>query len=133
MSISWRIEPDMRRFGAYTCQKAMGDFRGRTYEVWFAPDIPIPSGPFKLGGLPGLILEAHSTDGLIKFAFVKLETGENLTGEIRMPGGHDTQISHPEFIEQEDDRNKRFLEAMRAKGSNGELIRVEMIEIWKKQ
>jgi len=28
------------------------------FEVWFAPDIPVPFGPKGLGGLPGLILEA---------------------------------------------------------------------------
>jgi GLPGLI family protein len=130
MSISWRIEPDMRRFGAYTCQKAMGDFRGRTYEVWFAPDIPIPSGPFKLGGLPGLILEAQSTDGMVKFTFVKLETSESVSGEIKLPTGWDTEISHTQFIEKEAARNKAFLERLAAKGQQGTITRQETIEIW---
>jgi len=45
-----------KRFGQYDCRRAIGKFRGREYEVWYTTDIPIPGGPFKLGGLPGLIL-----------------------------------------------------------------------------
>ncbi|MDL2257346.1 GLPGLI family protein [Bacteroidales bacterium OttesenSCG-928-I14] len=30
--------------------------------AWFAPGIPIPNGPWKFGGLPGLILKLYDTD-----------------------------------------------------------------------
>lgn len=130
-AIDWHIEPDFRRFGAYTCQKAMGLFRGRTYEAWFAPDIPIPSGPFKLGGLPGLILEAKSTDGVVKFTFVRLETTGDIGGEIRIPNGKDTQMSHEQFIAQENERNKQHVEAAAAKGIQVWITRHETIEVWK--
>jgi GLPGLI family protein len=128
--IAWRIEPDVRRFGSYTCQKAMGEFRGRIYEAWFAPDIPIPSGPFKLGGLPGLILEATSTDGVVKFTFVRLETGENVSGEIKLPTGQETQISHAQFIEKNDARNREYLKQAAEKRLFGPITRLETIEIW---
>ena len=42
------------------CTKATGTFRGRSYTAWFTPDIPSPAGPWKLGGLPGVILK-HQT------------------------------------------------------------------------
>ena len=129
--IDWSIKPDFRRFISYTCQKAVGEFRGRTYEVWFTTEVPIPSGPFKLGGLPGLILEAKSTDGVVKFTFVSLEAGDNITEEIKSPTGYEAQMSHPQFIEQENLRNKQFLEALKAKGRSGATItRQEAIEIW---
>lgn len=42
----------------HPCNKAMTNYHGRTWEVWYAPDIPIADGPWKLCGLPGLIMSA---------------------------------------------------------------------------
>lgn len=43
----------------YECQMATCKFRGREWTAWFALDIPISDGPWKLSGLPGLIMEAY--------------------------------------------------------------------------
>lgn len=74
---SWIITFDMHELLGYTCQKATCYFRGRNYVAWFAPDIPVRQGPWKLGGLPGLILKAHDTDSLYTFEAVKIETGKH--------------------------------------------------------
>lgn len=57
----WQIADSVKQILDYTCQKAECDFRGRRWIVWFTPDIPISDGPWKLNGLPGLILEAYDT------------------------------------------------------------------------
>jgi len=49
------------------CQKAEGDFRGRHYIAWFSNKILIPDGPWKLCGLPGLILEAYDEKKTVYF------------------------------------------------------------------
>ena len=41
------------------CKKATTNFRGRYWEVWYTEDIPISQGPWKLCGLPGMILKAN--------------------------------------------------------------------------
>lgn len=74
---SWIITFDTQELLGYTCQKATCNFRGRNYVAWFAPDIPVRQGPWKLGGLPGLILKAHDTDSLYTFEAVKVETGKH--------------------------------------------------------
>ena len=74
---SWIISFEMQELLGYTCQKAICHFRGRDYVAWFAPDIPVRQGPWKLGGLPGLILKAHDTDSLYTFEAVKVETGRH--------------------------------------------------------
>jgi GLPGLI family protein len=57
-TIEWKIVPEYKEFLGYKCQKATCKFRGRSYYVWFTKDIPVQEGPWKLKGLPGLILEA---------------------------------------------------------------------------
>ncbi len=62
--IEWRLHPtETRTLLGYDCRKATAEFRGRTWTAWFAPDIPVAFGPWKLGGLPGLILSAYDDRG----------------------------------------------------------------------
>lgn len=60
----------------YPCKKAVTTFRGRTWVVWYAMDIPYRDGPWKLYGLPGLILEARDTKGDFIFDCIGLEKGK---------------------------------------------------------
>jgi GLPGLI family protein len=59
----WELLPDTMTILSYPCRKAVCRFKGRTYEAWFAPDIPRSEGPWKLHGLPGLILKAADSRG----------------------------------------------------------------------
>ncbi len=65
--INWKIVDEFKKIGDYTCQKAIGYFRGRNYTTYFTTKIPVPFGPWKLQGLPGLIIEA--TDEKAQFSF----------------------------------------------------------------
>lgn len=67
--INWKIEDKFREIGGIQCQKAIGDFSGRKYIAWFAPSIPFPYGPWKLGGLPGIILEVADSKNEVQFIF----------------------------------------------------------------
>ena len=59
----------------HRCQRATCHWRGRNYIAWFAPDIPIRRGPWKFGGLPGLIMKIHDVDNLYIFEAVAIEKG----------------------------------------------------------
>ena len=69
----WTIVDSTREVLGYTCQQATADFRGRHWTAWFATDIPVSDGPWKLGGLPGLILEAYDEGQQHVFTAVGLE------------------------------------------------------------
>jgi len=57
----WNITDSVCKIMGYQCILATTDFRGRRWEAWFAPEIPISDGPWKLCGLPGLILKARDS------------------------------------------------------------------------
>lgn len=57
----WQILSDTATILNYLCYKAICRFKGRDYEVWFTPEIPRSEGPWKLCGLPGLILRAEDS------------------------------------------------------------------------
>lgn len=71
--INWKIEEETKKIYDLNCQKAIGNFRGRTYEVWFCADLPYNFGPWKLNGLPGLIIEAYDTKKQVMFTLQKIE------------------------------------------------------------
>jgi GLPGLI family protein len=71
--INWHIATDTANFGGLHCQKATCHFKGRDYTAWFCPDLPIPAGPWKLNGLPGVIVDAYDTKKEVCFKFDGIE------------------------------------------------------------
>lgn len=69
----WEIVSDTLTVNSYLCQKATCYFRGRKYTAWFTMEIPVSNGPWKFGGLPGLILKVYDSQKLYTFECVKVE------------------------------------------------------------
>ena len=69
---TWAMGDSTREVLGYTCQQATADFRGRRWTAWFATDIPISDGPWKLGGVPGLILEAYDRGDDYRYTAVRI-------------------------------------------------------------
>lgn len=61
--IAWELVDSTKQFGRFEARGAKCAFRGREYEVWYVPEIPVSFGPWKFNGLPGLIVEASETNG----------------------------------------------------------------------
>lgn len=68
----WTLEEGDTTICNYACQRATATFRGRTWRVWYALDLPYEEGPWKLGGLPGLILKAEDAAGEYDFTAIEI-------------------------------------------------------------
>jgi GLPGLI family protein len=71
--IQWEICDSTRSVLGYDCVMAKAKYHGRDWTAWFTPDIPLQEGPWKLTGLPGLILEASESTGQHSFVATGLE------------------------------------------------------------
>jgi len=81
--IAWQISSATVTFGGLHCQKALAHFKGRDYTAWFCPDIPSHAGPWKLSGLPGLILEAYDAKKQVVFKFERIEEISKMAASIK--------------------------------------------------
>lgn len=70
---NWVIQDSSKLILGHECQKAVCHYRGHCWTAWFAMDIPITDGPWKLCGLPGLIMEATTEDNSHAFKLLGME------------------------------------------------------------
>ncbi|MDO5616595.1 MAG: GLPGLI family protein [Cruoricaptor ignavus] len=127
-NIHWEITNEEKKINDFTCYKAMGKFRGREYVVWFTPEIPVPYGPWKLGGLPGLILEAEETNTNLENRFVYIVSEINIpyenTENIPLAKNHIASQKHLSYKEAVDKKYKLYneigarIKASMPKGTN---------------
>lgn len=73
-ALNWTISEDSTRLiMGFTCHLATTNFRGRAWRAWYTEDIPVLLGPWKLHGLPGLILSAE-VNGFINYTATSIKT-----------------------------------------------------------
>ncbi|MDQ0592375.1 GLPGLI family protein [Chryseobacterium ginsenosidimutans] len=69
--INWKISSETTKIGEYKVQKAETNFGGRKWTAWFTTDLPYQDGPYKFGGLPGLIIKVEDDKGEYSFDLMK--------------------------------------------------------------
>ncbi|HJV20852.1 MAG TPA: GLPGLI family protein [Sediminibacterium sp.] len=69
---AWVLEEEQKIIGRFSCKKAVAFFRGRRYIAWYCPDLPYSFGPWKLNGLPGLIVETRDEEGEVSFSLKQI-------------------------------------------------------------
>lgn len=96
--VEWTLTEDIDSVCGYQCIKAIGEYGGRQWEVWFTPEIPVAMGPWKLGGLPGLIMKAKDSDNLHCFEAISFRKGCTPIYKPRWPAAVKTE--HAKFVRQ---------------------------------
>lgn len=61
----------------YKCESAQCDFRGRKWTVYYTNELPVSAGPWKLQGLPGVILYAFDETGAFSFKAISIKKGKS--------------------------------------------------------
>lgn len=73
-SFDWELTDSVATVLGYECQSARCKFRGREWTVFYTEDIPLMDGPWKLYGLPGLIMKASDADGHYTFECIGIKS-----------------------------------------------------------
>ncbi len=84
-TINWTIHEETKMIGDLKCVKASGSFGNREYIVWYTESIPVPYGPYKLNGLPGLIVNAHTKDNKVKYSLISYKKSDYAVEHIKLP------------------------------------------------
>ncbi len=131
--ISWSLMGETKKIGNFECQKAKAHFRGRNYYVWFTTEIPLSTGPWKLNGLSGLILEVQEENGLIHI----IATSINLTAEnayiqkkIGQYTNPKTTISFKDYLKILTDFDQKYERIMNSKLSKGQSPITDSYSFW---
>lgn len=83
--IKWELLDETKMFKGMQVQKAVTNFRGRSYTAWFNPAIPIPDGPWKYRGLPGLIVEIYDEKKHIRIEMEAMQIPASFNVTIKVP------------------------------------------------
>ncbi len=71
--LQWQLLEGDTTIAGYPCKKAATQLFGRQYVAWYAPSLDLPYGPYKFGGLPGLVLQVADTQQHFLFTISGLQ------------------------------------------------------------
>jgi len=127
--LKWKISSESKKIAGYNCIKATTTYRGREWEAWFTPDVPLPFGPWKLHGLPGLILQANDSTNMYAFAAVKIENVKSDIFEKEFYNLMDVKskkaIDIKKFIADQEEARENVDKMLTANNSDGVTLKVK--------
>lgn len=132
-NIQWNIMNETKRIASFNCQKAVGEFRGRKYIAWFTTELPIIGAPWKLHGLPGLVLAAHDEENKVQFIFKSISTSKTKIIDDSILEEDAERISLSEFAGIQKSIDKELSKIILSKVPRGARVNIkkkETIEIF---
>jgi GLPGLI family protein len=83
---NWKIKNDMKEIADHICMNASfyDSIKEKEVIAWFALDLPVPQGPQRYCGLPGMILEINEANGAVVYTATSVLLSEEKV-EIEKP------------------------------------------------
>lgn len=127
--MKWELTTDKKKILNLDCYTAKTQFRGRSYIAYYTREIPVDDGPWKFGGLPGLILEVSSEDGLYTYTATSLN---NKSIEVK---AKKKEHKEKDFTTWEDFKKKyvvtidNYVRLIKTHSDGTGIVKIEMPEI----
>jgi len=101
-SMKWKITGNQKKILGYNCLEAELAGAKKKTIAWFAPEIPIQTGPDGFAGLPGLILSVDVDNGKMSLTASNIDFKEIDPREISRPkkGKRLTQQEFDKIVEE---------------------------------
>lgn len=94
-NIRWKLLSETDSVCGLPCQRATATYGGRVWTAWFCSEFPSSAGPWRLCGLPGLILRAEA-DGVHSFTCSRLDFVREPI--IYTPSENAVKAKHQRFV-----------------------------------
>lgn len=123
---NWQLTNNSQYVNGFLCNSAYLTFRGRNFNVWYAPEIPVQFGPWKFYGLPGLITKIETDDKTILFQLEKLSYVNE--EEIKKPF-LSKRISFQDYVKYLQSSLDDFLQKLMTQLPRGATMDIDKIEL----
>lgn len=114
-NIIWMNKPEKKKILGYNCNSATAKFRGRNYEVWFTTEIQANEGPWKLKGLPGVILFAKDDTDKFEYEAKRIIINSNIETPLALVEYFNNNRANVVKLSEAIPMENNFLNKMRSK------------------
>jgi GLPGLI family protein len=125
IKIKWDILNEYKTINDLKVQKAIGEFRGRHYIAWFSNEIPVKFGPWKLNGLPGLIIAISDDKNEVMFYAktinIPLDSNLNTQDDFQFNKNFE-KISLAEYVKMKGQQGEELKKLINSKLPRGSII-----------
>ena len=83
--VNWELTDDTLTIGSWLCSCAIGKLHGKQWTVWYSMEIPYSAGPWKLRGLPGLVVKATDEENTHCFELFDIKEENRVINYIQQP------------------------------------------------
>lgn len=108
-NFGWVLKDSFKIINKLPCQKAEGQLHGEYYFAWFTTSIPVPCGPGKFNGLPGLILKVDKQIGDESFEVTDISFPAKNSVDLSTYRLTDRKITYSEYIKSQNTTMKNIL------------------------
>lgn len=119
--INWVITNETKVISNMQCTKAVGVYGDRTFTAWFSSDFPTHFGPWKLYGLPGVVVEAYDNNREIQFNLRSIKKNDK---PVSVDLKNKKYITLEQFYQREINYPYELLKRMQSTATRGSSISI---------